>query len=307
MTLRDPAARALSQALDEALRLVSGVPGLQLATAADPAPLPSLLDECEALTAAPAAAEGPFARTIHHFACTGGTLIARCLAAMPNTVLLSEIDPLSTLPLSFGKPPYAPMDLLLHLRIGLRPLSDADAVEVFLAALAEARARLGARGLHPVLRDHSHSQFCTDADPAGRPTLREMLAARGPVLSAVTVRHPMESFLSLDANGWRHFAPFTIDAYARRYLDFLDRHDGLPVFRYEDLTESPAAILARLCAALAVPFSEGALDILPAVARSDPAVIAPRARKPVPGALAAEAAASAAYTELCSSLGYAAE
>lgn len=36
-------------------------------------------------------------RTIHHFACTGGTLIAKCLASMPNTQFISEIEPHSNM------------------------------------------------------------------------------------------------------------------------------------------------------------------------------------------------------------------
>jgi hypothetical protein len=32
-------------------------------------------------------------RTLHHVACSGGTLISRCLAALPDVVVLSELNP----------------------------------------------------------------------------------------------------------------------------------------------------------------------------------------------------------------------
>ncbi len=36
-------------------------------------------------------------RIIQHLSCTGGTLISKFLAAMPNVVLLNEVNPLSQL------------------------------------------------------------------------------------------------------------------------------------------------------------------------------------------------------------------
>ena len=35
----------------------------------------------------------PLLRTIHHLACTGGTVISKCLAAMPDVALISEVNP----------------------------------------------------------------------------------------------------------------------------------------------------------------------------------------------------------------------
>ncbi|MEA5392276.1 hypothetical protein VB738_13520 [Cyanobium gracile UHCC 0139] len=35
----------------------------------------------------------PVVRTLHHVACSGGTLISRYLAALPDVVLLSELNP----------------------------------------------------------------------------------------------------------------------------------------------------------------------------------------------------------------------
>ena len=42
-----------------------------------------------------AAGCGPTLRTIHHFACTGGTVISKCLAALPQVMLISEINPIN--------------------------------------------------------------------------------------------------------------------------------------------------------------------------------------------------------------------
>ena len=37
----------------------------------------------------------PLIRTIHHLACTGGTLISKCLGSMPDVALISEVNPLN--------------------------------------------------------------------------------------------------------------------------------------------------------------------------------------------------------------------
>ena len=88
----------LMQTLSEALALLQEHAGRPDPRAYAPAPpLPSLLEQCAAMVAAQPGPQ-PY-RVLHHMACTGGTLISRCLATMPNVVLLSEIDPLSAIPL----------------------------------------------------------------------------------------------------------------------------------------------------------------------------------------------------------------
>ena len=39
----------------------------------------------------------PPIRVVHHWACSGGTIISRSLAQLPNVVLLSEVHPLAHL------------------------------------------------------------------------------------------------------------------------------------------------------------------------------------------------------------------
>lgn len=280
-------------------------------------PFPSLLAECEALLARPA--EPQPVRMIHHFACTGGTLISKCVSALPNTILLSEIDPLSTLAwlepqgrsyaYANNYPTFRPTDLLLGLRVNPRAVEEEVIAEVFAASVAALQRSLGRTGLVPVIRDHPHSQFCSDVDPDTRPTVAEIIARELPVLSVVTVRHPLDSFLSMDTLGWRHFAPFTLDEYARRYALFLARHGTAPIVRYEDFTTSPEPTLARLAEHLALPFSPVALEVFPMISISGDSgrggnQIGTRPRRPVPEAIRESCRTSPLYAELCARLGY---
>lgn len=253
-------------------------------------------------------------RALHHFACTGGTLIAKALASMPNTLVMSEIDPLSMMHMGRDQRPFGPTDLIPDLYHSPR-LSGHDAIlAAFAGTLGATYADLTRRGLHMVLRGHAHSQFCIHLDRKARPDLHrivtDIMTPLGvPVLGLVTVRHPMESFLSLSRNEWLHFRPATLAEYCVRYLDFLDVHAALPLMRYEDFLDDPAHWAAWMCDRLALPFEPQFEVMLPLARMSGDSgrssnVIGPRPRRPVPAELAAEAAQSDSYAALCARLGY---
>lgn len=302
-----PGARRLAADLDDALGLLAGYrgPGDH---GDGTEPLPSLLAQCVAMCDGFADPEP--VRSIHHFACTGGTLLSRCVAALPNTVLMSEIDPLSRIKLGpkYSKTEFAPNDVLLPLLRADHRVDQAVIVAAFQAAIAATVAGLARRGQRLVLRDHPHSQFCTDVDPASRPAVQEMLAQCGTLRALVTVRHPLDSFVSLDTLGWRHFLPFTLENYSLRYLTFLARHASLPVLRYEDFVADPQAGLARICDHLDLPFEPLSIDLNGAIQISGDSgrsgnSIAPRPRRTVPPQIEAQRGDSR-YIQLCAQLGY---
>ena len=272
-------------------------------------PLPSLLEQAQAMLTRIEAAQLEPIRTIHQFACTGGTLISRCLAALPSVFLVSELDPLSRLGVNPRSPRFAPSDLILHLHYSIRPVDDEDILAVFLPALKALLGLCDKRGQRLVLRDHAHSKYCSGSGIRERPSLDDIVRRLRPVQSLVTVRQPMESYMSLLRNGWEHFTPRGIDAYCERYLAFLDDHAHLPMIRYEDFVADPAGRLADMAAILGLPFDAGAVDlfgIIPMTGDSGRrgSLITPRPARPAPPGLAAAAAASASYARLCSRLGY---
>lgn len=306
----DLPARALLNTLDEALEMLRPHASNNPAPDAPTEPLPSLLAQCEA--ACTAIRPPQPLRTIHHFACTGGTVMSKALFALPNTVVLSEIDPLSTIMLSTeGAVRFAPTDLIYGLRHSVRAVEDSVIIATFLAALEAAKSGLEEGGRYLVLRDHAHSQFCTQAvDFVARPTLHEIMAGRFRMRSVLTVRHPLDSFLSLIKNGWVHFSPGTLEEYARRYLAFLDRHKGVPVVLYEDFISDPNAALRSMCDHLDLPFSPLATDLIGAVRMSGDSgrkegPIGPRPRRDVPKELEAQQGESPSYRTLCERFAYA--
>ena len=299
--------QAMNSHLDEALELLEGFSAGP--SDAQDAPLPSLLDQCEEVCAALPGPE-PL-RSVHHFACTGGSLISKCIALMPNVTLLSEIDPLSRLMVDPENPMFTPSDMIYGARVALRTVSEDTLVRMFLAALDVLHRDVQKSGGFLVLRDHAHSQFCSDSAPAERPTLRDLMLQSGPVHSVVTVRHPLDSYLSLHKNNWAHqFTPTTLEGYAQRYQTFLARYEGAPRFRYEDFVEAPDLILEQICDALKIPYRENAESLLSIVRISGDSgrssnQIKTRERAPIGENMRTEIAQSPTYSALCEALGYA--
>lgn len=302
-----PGARRLAADLDDALGLLAGYrgPGDH---GDGTEPLPSLLAQCVAMCDGFADPEP--VRSIHHFACTGGTLLSRCVAALPNTVLMSEIDPLSRIKLGpkYAQCKFAPNDVLLALLRAEHRVDHSVVVAAFQSAIATTVATLARRGQRLVLRDHPHSQFCMAVDHSARPTVYEMLAQCCRVKALVTVRHPLDSFIALDAHWWHDFSPFTLEEYSQRYTAFLTRHAGLPLLRYEDFVADPQAGLARICDHLDLPFEPLSIDLNGAIQISGDSGrsgngIAPRPRRTVPPQIEAQRGDSR-YIQLCAQLGY---
>lgn len=249
-------------------------------------------------------------RTLHQFACSGGTLISKCVATMPNVQLLSEVDPLFSRPVTpDGKPQFTPSDMPALLRASTRGASDELVAQVFQAELRVVHDHARRNGLRLVVRDHAHTHYCRGSAIPERPSVRQLVAEVAPVRSAVTVRHPVDSFESLRRNDWVHFSPPDFDTYCQRYLRFLDDHVDVAVVRYEDLLNEPVATMRRLCELLELPFQEDFQSLFSAFrisgdsGRSGDSITA-RPRVEQAHVLLSEANEVSAYRLLASRLGY---
>jgi hypothetical protein len=299
-----PDREALRRELEEAADLIRSATGITPTAPGLPAPplqglLAQLLDQRDQ-----AAIQSPV-RLFKHFACSGGTVMSKCLAAMPNAVVLSEMDPLSRNK-SVG---FAPADLVKQMHDSRHVVSDELAIRVFLAGLNVLQETLTSEGQRLILREHSHSQYCTAAAWDQRPSLEEIVAREHPVQALLSVRHPMSSFLSLRKNGWVQFAPNTLEEYARRYLAFLDDNANCPIVFYEDFVDSPEEVLETMCRSLDLPYAAGSTALVGAIGMSGDSgrsgdEITARPPREVPADLAEASETSAAYGELCKRLRY---
>lgn len=299
----------LAAAIDDALDLLKDLPVIrELASVSDQAP-GSLLDQCISLCAQQQVSISEPIRTVHHFACTGGTLISKCLAAMPNIQLISEVDPLSTPQKQSGKPLFAPTDIATLARQSTRGTSQGLIIEFFLSSLSLLYSETTLAGQRLILRDHSHSHFCTGAAVPERPSLRALVVSRFPVLSIITVRHPLDSYMSLRTNNWVQFSPSSFDEYCNRYIAFLECYQDVPVVRYEDFVGAPQDVMKTICRLLDIPFSDQFIELfdvfdLTGDSGRRGAAIEPRHRRSVDDSTADELGRSFSYRNLLDRLNY---
>jgi len=298
----------LTDVLDEALDLLKGKNPVMEQNHVSEAIPSSLFEQCIELCQQGVKEVEPI-RTIHHLSCTGGTLITKCLAAMPNVTVLNEVDPLSTMLFKPEKPDFTPTDMLALLRQGNQQVSDELLTQLFLQNVELVAKELTLAGKHLLLRDHSHSHFFMGTEVGDRKTVLSMIDEQFPTLSIITVRNPIDSYLSLDAQGWRTFQPFNIDEYCKRYMLFLDAHEGLPIFKYETLVYEPGKTMKQMCDLLRIKFSETFSETFDVFKFSGDSgrtgnMIEPRPRRTYDASIKTEIAASGHYRSLINRLGY---
>lgn len=245
-------------------------------------------------------------RTVHHFACTGGTVISKCLAAMPKVALISEVNPMNR----FAKD-FQPTNPLLLLERSYRNFTLDEIQENFLTQIRQAMKICGKDDVSLVIRDHSHTDFCLQSSPTGMRPIVDFLGAEYALVQVVTVRHPLDSYLGLLAAGWEtQFTPSTLEEYAHRYMCFLDSYEGIEVMKYEDFIRDPNAFMAHMCDLLEVPYSSdyivrfGDIRLSGDSGRKSNSEISPRQRRELPVGLIDEIDASKTYPQLLERMGY---
>lgn len=252
----------------------------------------------------------PPIRIIQHLSCTGGTIICKCLAAMPNVTLLSEVNPLSRLHVSY-KPKFAPTDLTYLALQGKFPLFEELSEEIFKAGINVISKHARQLGKYLVIREHSHSDYLVGDSSRNVSIIKNLLKNEYDILCALTVRHPVDSYLSLIANeGWVHFTPTNFDEYCKRYLLFIERNKEVPSYKYEDFLVDPKTVLISMCKDLDLPFNEVFQDVFDLNSMSGDSgrssnVISSRERRKYDDNFRAELDGSAHYIQLCEVLNYA--
>ncbi|WP_027672771.1 sulfotransferase family protein [Rheinheimera baltica] len=221
----------------------------------------SLLQRCEQVVQA-SQPQKPILRIIHHFACSGGTLISKCIAAQPNVFLLSELHPTTLLGFNSNKGTYTPRDIVTQALYSRIPDVDTLAETVFVQNVIETERHVRERGGYLVLRAHTHADYCTNAAVPEIDSLTRLLSPHFDIKHLVTVRNPIDSFLSLRQNGWVHFKPDSFDEYCGRLLKFLNAFSDEQIVKYEDFVEQPATVVKTCLQKLELPNVEHGLDYI---------------------------------------------
>ncbi len=259
------------QQIDDAVALIESSQGVNPAaslthTLVDPNAIGSLVDTQSLLSRCDELcnkfeAKKPTIRIIHHLACSGGTLISKCIAAMPNVYLLSEVHPFTDLGIGTGKPKYTPSDIISLTKHANIPQQKELVGKLFKNAIDEVYQHVTRYGGILVLRDHTHADFNTNEPIPHQSTLIKLLEETYEVKSVLTIRNPIDSYVSLVKNGWVHFEPQTFDEYCKRLLCLTEQFKMEDIFKYEDFTKDPKRQMQDIAQTLALPFDDAFEEI----------------------------------------------
>lgn len=217
----------------------------------------------------------PTVRLLHMMARSGGTIIAKCIGVMPRVVMLSEVHP--AVPGLMHTPSTKKTKNALGVLWSFDPLRQADqwyglltaedkdrirasrSVLPFDESVAMIERRARDRGLALVIRDWAHLDFLGEPflpDPPGRFAAVGTLAPRFRLLRAITVRHPIDQWLSMrNLPMLREEIP--LEAYLRGCRRFAEEAVKLGFTRFEDFAADPQRHVRELCSQLELEFDAG--------------------------------------------------
>jgi hypothetical protein len=268
----------------------------------------SLIEKCEAVTSN-YKKNKPIIRVLHHLACSGGTLISKCISAQPNVFLLSEIHPSSILHLGSQKALFAPTDIIMQAHFGRFPKQISLQKKIFLASLEVTEKHVSSHGGNLIVREHTHSDYTSRSKIVENPIVRELLEEKYKVLSLLTLRNPIDSYMSLLNNGWVQFVPRTFDEYCLRFLKMISHYNTAKVVKYEDFVDSPEEVMKAICHYFDLDFTpdfKGIFDIHNITGDSGrkSGIIRKLERRKIPQELREEIEASKNFSIIKNNLGY---
>lgn len=242
----------------------------------------------------------PEVRLIHHLPCSGGTIITRCLDALEQTAIISEVHP------EMGMRRRVHPLKQLQAAYGLIDQSDLD--HAFVEEIRLAAQRCVERGFFLIVRDHAAADFLAERFEHLR--THTVLADHFDLIPVFTVRHPIDTWLGMRAQGW---IEMPIAQYAQRFLRFARLACETGYERYEDFVRRPEVVVEALCRRLRLPFEEDFMSRLEsagkhltgASGRQLTTTIGPRQRRPMDPADIAAFESCPEYLEALDLLGYA--
>jgi hypothetical protein len=190
----------------------------------------------------------PTLRLIHHLHRTGGTLICKCIASLPNISLLSEMHP-------NAPKDYAVLDPVFQASFWLRLFNDKTANQLSDKSFAEKIKTIDSciknRGDKLIIRNWAYPDFFAtpfwEKVPNQLSTC-EVLKDHFELKQLVTVRHPMDQWLSWCAyKGTEKATAYTFHTFIDSCCEFQKRTNDIPFIRYEDFVEAPGIVMQDIC------------------------------------------------------------
>ncbi len=186
-------------------------------------------------------------RILHTLARAGATLVCKCLGCMENTILLSEVHPLS----------YKVYNALFQARQWHNLLRPEDTATDFVGAIGLIAKRCDEAGKKLIIRDWSHLDFIAVPfleKATYQPIVAEMLAAFK-IIHLSLVRNPIDQWLSTDSLAVLH-DKLSLEEFLLGYAKFAEYSASAGFVRYEDFVAEPIEQTKIICEILHLDYDE---------------------------------------------------
>jgi hypothetical protein len=257
-------------------------------------------------------------RILHHWACSGGTIISRSIAKLQNVILLSEVHPLAYLRLAEAEASYIPTDIIQQLCLPHNGRDPVLCVEAWRGSIHALAQKVAKENKILVLRNHSHIDFFTGAEPESEHFIVRTLKDSHEINELLTARHPLDSWISIKRQSWdQHFHFSSFKEFCHRAIRLVEASKGIPLIRYEEFTLDPDLGLKVICNLLHIKLESYESCLLDNVSLSGDSgrrsnKIKPRMRRPIPESVLLEietmqkeaGSEESPYFALCKMLGY---
>ena len=195
---------------------------------------------------------------LYSLARTGGTLLARCLGAIPGNALLSEVSPR----MAYFDPIRQADEWYGLITPEERAWLKTGKTIHYAQAIALIGERCRAQGLKLIVRDWTHIDFLKvdrfTVQPRYEFTQIKVLGELFDIRHRALVRHPLDSYLSLvKLRGYRRV---DITEYLYGFRRFAERAINTGFVRYEDFCADPKKVLAELCRNLRLNYQDDVVE-----------------------------------------------
>ncbi len=191
---------------------------------------------------------------LYSLARTGGTLLARCLGAIPGNALLSEVNPR----MRYFDPIQQADEWYGLIAPEERAWLKTGNTIRYAQAIVLISERCRAKGMKLIVRDWSHIDFLKvdrfPVQPRYEFSQIKVLGELFDIRHKALVRHPLDSYLSLVK--LRGYRKADVTEYLHGFRRFAERAVDTGFVRYEDFCADPKTALAGLCRDLQLNYQD---------------------------------------------------
>jgi len=182
------------------------------------------------------------------YARSGGTVLNRCIACLPNVVMMSEVNPMGGGSGADRKNPCRTVQSQAKHWYGIDLKSDD-----FIESVVELHDICQSQGKHLVLRDWSFVNFAPCPEnrgcPPGRFLMLESLKNKCELITFAFVRNAIDVCISR-GQPVADFAAYYL-AYSTAVIE-----SSAAIFKYEDFCQDPTTTLRAMCKYTDLPYSD---------------------------------------------------